>query len=318
MTQPVEETTQDGLKALSQLGQQLLDENKRNRRFKIFNRLFWLALVLAILVLPQFFKGKFEGGPLGEHAAIVQMQGLVMSGAEIDAQLINPVLGDAFSAKQSIGVVLDINSPGGSPVQAELIYDEIIRLKAEFPDKKVIAVIGDVGASAAYYIAAAADEIVSAKASLVGSIGVVINGFGAVDAMEKLGIERRLITAGSNKAMLDPFSPEDAGQRAYIQSVVDEVHEQFIDVVKTGRGDRLGDDEALFSGLIWNGSKAIELGLVDHLGSVDTAAYDLLGAESKFNYSPVPTLWEEISGELGVQMAAAFKRVFSSQGGLSY
>ncbi|MFT6705146.1 MAG: protease-4, partial [Gammaproteobacteria bacterium] len=201
------ENTAAQMAAFTHLGEELLKENKRNRRFKIVSRLVMLSIALAVFVLPGLMQKKMSTLPTVEHAAVVRMEGLVMPGAEIDAEYINPALRNAFSANNTKGVILQINSPGGSPVQAERIYDEIMLLKSEYPEKKVVAVIDDVGASAAYYIACAADEILSAKASLVGSIGVVVNGFGAVDAMKKLGVERRLITAGTNKALLDPFMP---------------------------------------------------------------------------------------------------------------
>lgn len=304
-------TSNAEIAAFTHLSEELLKENKRNRRFKIFNRLVVLAGILAIFVVPSLIQKKMIALPTVEHAAVVKMQGIVMSGADIDAELINPALREAFSAKHSRGVILHINSPGGSPVQAERIYDEIIRLKAKYPDKKVVAVIEDVGASAAYYIVAAADQIVSAKASLVGSIGVAINGFGVVDAMQKLGIERRLITAGPNKAMLDPFMPQDAGEKAYMQSVVDEVHDQFIDAVKRGRGDRLADDETLFSGLIWNGSKAVSLGLVDQIGTMDTAVNQLIGVDDQYDYTPSPSFLDELLGQIGVSLSAALSKMMA-------
>ncbi len=304
--------SQAEISAFTYLGTELLKENKRNRRFKIFNRLIILAAILAVFVVPKFLQKNMSTSPTGEHAAVIKMQGLVMSGADIDAETINPVLRTAFSAVHSRGVILQINSPGGSPVQAERIYDEIMRLKTKYPEKKVVAVIDDLGASAAYYIAAAADQIVSAKASLVGSIGVVINGFGAVDAMQKLGIERRLITAGRNKAMLDPFTPQNASQTAYMQAVVDEVHDQFITAVKQGRGDRLADDDTLFSGLVWNGSNAVDLGLVDQIGTLDTATKDIIGVDRHYDYTPEPSFLDELSGQLGVSFSAAMAKMLSS------
>ncbi|MFT5258600.1 MAG: protease-4 [Saprospiraceae bacterium] len=307
------ENTAAQMAAFTHLGEELLKENKRNRRFKIVSRLVMLSIALAVFVLPGLMQKKMSTLPTVEHAAVVRMEGLVMPGAEIDAEYINPALRNAFSANNTKGVILQINSPGGSPVQAERIYDEIMLLKSEYPEKKVVAVIDDVGASAAYYIACAADEILSAKASLVGSIGVVVNGFGAVDAMKKLGVERRLITAGTNKALLDPFMPLDESQRAYMQSVVDEVHEQFIAAVKLGRGDRLADDDTLFSGLFWNGSKAVTLGLIDQIGNMDMAMRDLIGVEERYDYSPAPSLIEEITGQLGISLSSAMSRVFATQ-----
>ena len=310
-----EKTVTQGLKAISSLGQELIKENRRTRRWKILGRLFFIMLIASIFILPYFMKDKISGvvSSVKPHAAVISLEGLVMSGAEIDADIIISGLQKAFEAKQSKAIILQINSPGGSPVQAERIYDEIIRLKAQYTDKKVVAVIEDIGASAAYYIASAADEIVASKASLVGSIGVIINGFGAVDALEKLGIERRLITAGDNKAMLDPFLPKDEAQEAYMQRIVDQVHEQFIDAVKQGRGDRLADRADVFSGLVWNGAEAKELGLVDHIGSMGYALREILELETQLDYTPKVDWLEEFSKQVGTSMGAALNRLVLKQ-----
>ena len=200
------------------------------------------------------------------------------------AMILVAALRQAFEDSGSQAVVLLINSPGGSPVQAGIINDEITRLKA-LHDKKVYAVVEETCASAAYYIAAAADEIYVDKASLVGSIGVLMDGFGFTGLMDKLGIERRLMTAGENKAMLDPFSPQDANQRAYIQSMLGEIHAQFIEVVKKGRGDRLKESEDTFSGLVWSGQQAVQLGLADGLGNLDYVAREVVKAEDIVDYT---------------------------------
>lgn len=304
-----------GLKAISDLGRDLLKENRRVRRWKILWRLFFLLIVASIFILPYFMKDKISGvvSRVTPHAAVISLEGLVMPGAEIDADYINAGLQKAFAAKQSKAIILQINSPGGSPVQAERIYDEIMRLKAEYPDKKVVAVIEDIGASAAYYIASAADEIVASKASLVGSIGVIINGFGAVDALKKLGIERRLITAGDNKAMLDPFLPKDEAQQVYMQRIVDQVHAQFISAVKQGRGDRLVNRADIFSGLVWNGSEAKALGLVDHIGSMGYALREVLQLEEQLDYTPQVDWFEAFSKQVGSGAAAALDRLILKQ-----
>lgn len=310
-----EQAVTKGLEAISRLGQDLIKENRRTRRWKILGRLFFLLILASIFILPYFMKDKLSGvvGGIKPHAAVISMEGLVMSGAEIDADRVITSLQKAFKAKQSKAIVLQINSPGGSPVQAERIYDEIMRLRAEYPDKKVVAVIEDIGASAAYYIATAADEIVASKASMVGSIGVIINGFGAVDALDKLGIERRLITAGDNKAMLDPFLPKDEAQEAYMQRIVDQVHDQFIAAVKKGRGDRLADRADIFSGLVWNGSEAKELGLTDHVGSMGYAMREILQLENQLDYTPQVDWLEEFSKQVGTSMGAALDRLILRQ-----
>ena len=312
-----EQTVREGLNTISELGQALIRENRSARRWKNFRRiLFWLVL-LAIFVLPYFAENKISSIGLASakpHVAVISMEGLVMPGGEIDADGMMESLQSAFTAIQSKGIILQINSPGGSPVQAERIYNEIIRLRAEYPDKKVVAVIEDIGASAAYYIASAADEIVASKASLVGSIGVIINGFGAVDAMQKLGIERRLITAGDNKAMLDPFLPKDAGQEAFMQRIVDQIHRQFIDAVKQGRGERLSKRADIFSGLVWNGEEAKALGLVDHIGSMGYTMREILKIEDQIDYSPQADWLDTFSKQIGASTGAALDRLMLKQG----
>ena len=316
-TEQGEQTVREGLDTISELGQAMLREKRSARRWKNFWRIpFWLV-ILSIFILPYFGEDNI-GGMVAvtsskPHAAVISMQGLVMPGGEIDADNMVESLQSAFSAEQAKGIVLQINSPGGSPVQAERIYDEIMRLKTEYPEKKVVAVIEDIGASAAYYIASAADQIVASKASLVGSIGVIINGFGAVDAMEKLGIERRLITAGDNKAMLDPFLPKDDAQQAYMQRIVDQIHTQFIDAVKAGRGDRLADRADIFSGLVWNGEEAQKLGLVDDIGSMGYVMREILNIEDQIDYTPQEDWLDTLSKQLGASMGSALDKLMLKQ-----
>ena len=316
-TKQGEQAIREGLNTISELGQALLKENRSARRWKNIRRiLFWLV-ILTIFVLPYFADSKMSSlmaTGAKPHAAVIVMQGLVMPGGEIDADKMVDSLQAAFSATQSRSIILQINSPGGSPVQAERIYNEIIRLRAEYPDKKVVAVIEDIGASAAYYIASAADEIVASKASLVGSIGVIINGFGVVDAMQKLGIERRLITAGDNKDMLDPFLPRNEEQEAYMQRMVDQIHVQFIDAVKSGRGERLADRADIFSGLVWNGEEAKALGLVDHIGSVGYTLREILNIEEQLDDSPQVDWLETFSKQVGAGMGSALDGVMLKQG----
>jgi len=316
-TEQGEQTVREGLDTISELGQAMLREKRSARRWKNFWRIpFWLV-ILSIFILPYFGEDNI-GGMVAvtsskPHAAVISMQGLVMPGGEIDADNMVESLQSAFSAEQAKGIVLQINSPGGSPVQAERIYDEIMRLKTEYPEKKVVAVIEDIGASAAYYIASAADQIVASKASLVGSIGVIINGFGAVDAMEKLGIERRLITAGDNKAMLDPFLPKDDAQQAYMQRMSDQIHTQFIDAVKAGRGDRLADRADIFSGLVWNGEEAQKLGLVDDIGSMGYVMREILNIEDQIDYTPQEDWLDTLSKQLGASMGSALDKLMLKQ-----
>jgi protease-4 len=257
-------------------------EQQAVRRWKMFTRLLWLAVFGAIVWL--IYTGNTTTTVSTPHTAVVDIKGEIASGAEASAENVVVSLKSAFEDEGAQAVVLLINSPGGSPVQAGIINDEITRLKA-LHDKKVYAVVEETCASAAYYIAAAADDIYVDKASLVGSIGVLMDGFGFTGLMEKLGIERRLMTAGANKAMLDPFSPQDEAQRAYIQTMLGEIHTQFIEVVKKGRGDRLKENGDTFSGLVWNGQQAVNLGLADGLGNLDYVAREIVKAEEIVDYT---------------------------------
>ncbi len=257
-------------------------EQQSARRWKIFNRFFWLAIIGAIGWL--VYTSNTATTVSTPHTAVVDIKGEIASGAEASAENVVASLRTAFEDAGAKAVVLLINSPGGSPVQAGIINDEITRLKA-LHDKKVYAVVEETCASAAYYIAAAADDIYVDKASLVGSIGVLMDGFGFTGLMEKLGIERRLMTAGENKGMLDPFSPLDDSQRAYMLQMLGQIHAQFIEVVKRGRGTRLKETNETFSGLVWNGQQAVALGLADGLGNLDYVAREIVKAEEIVDYT---------------------------------
>jgi protease-4 len=235
---------------------------------------------------------------------------VIADGEEASADLIVTGLRNAFDADGVKAVILRINSPGGSPVQSGYVYDEIMRLRELNPDIPVYAVISDLGASGAYYIAAAASEIYADKASLVGSIGVVGSGFGFVDAMEKLGVERRQFTAGEHKAFLDPFTPLNKEEKAFWEGVLSTTHEQFITQVKKGRGDRLADDAKLFSGLVWTGEQALSLGLIDGLGSSSYVARELVGAEKIVDFTPQPTPLEALVGRFGASMGKSLATAF--------
>jgi protease-4 len=258
-------------------------EQQAARRWKMFTRFMWLALLGAIVwfVYSSAEVGTSTSTP---HTAVVEIKGEIASDSEASAENIVAALRSAFDDEGAQAVVLLINSPGGSPVQAGIINDEITRLKG-LHDKKVYAVVEETCASAAYYIAAAADNIYVDKASLVGSIGVLMDGFGFTGLMEKLGIERRLMTAGDNKGLLDPFSPQDESQRQFMQNLLAEIHTQFIEVVKKGRGDRLKETPETFSGLVWNGQQAVALGLADGLGNLDYVAREVVKAEELVDYT---------------------------------
>lgn len=283
------------------------DEQRKSRRWSIFFKLVTLGyLFVALMVFGAARWSSTGPSATKPHTALIDINGIIMSDSEASADKLVSGIREAFKAEHAKGIVLRVNSPGGSPVQSGLVYREIRRLKKEYPDKKVCAVITDVGASGAYYIAAAADEVYADPASIVGSIGVVSDGFGFVNAMEKIGVERRVFTSGDNKAMLDPFQPLDESQRAYFSTILGDVHQQFIDAVKEGRGDRLKDDPNIFSGLFWSGRQALDLGLVDGLASPGQVAREVIGQEDIVDYSPKRNPLDAFIGRLGVSMADRF------------
>lgn len=266
----------------------VLAEQRRSRRWKLFFRLMFLAVVLAALsaALYSFYADSPSvTEPTQRHLGIVEVNGVIASDSPANAERIIQGLNRAWEAQSAAAVVLHINSPGGSPVQSQRVYAEIMRLR-EQGDKPIIAVIEDVGASGAYYIAAAADEIVASPVSLVGSIGVIYAGFGFEEAIERIGVERRVLTAGENKAFLDPFQPMDDKAEAFWQDVLSQTHRQFIADVRAGRGERLSDSPDIFSGLIWGGEQSIELGLVDQLGNLEQLSREQVGNTDWVDYTP--------------------------------
>lgn len=289
-------------KLIEKLVMSLQAEQRRSRRWGIFFKLLTFGYLLAILFFIRSPFGDGVEGPsgAGAHTAVVEVNGTIARDELASADNIVGALRSAFEAKNARAVVMRINSPGGSPVQAGYIYDEMLRLRSEYPDKKLYAVISDIGASGAYYIAAAADEIYANRASLVGSIGVIAGGFGFTDLMDKIGVDRRLYTAGDNKAFLDPFSPEREEDVEFWQSVLENTHEQFVTAVKEGRGDRLGDHDQLFSGLVWSGEQALEMGLIDGLGSTSWVARQLVGQEDIVDYTRGRSPFRQFMDQLGV------------------
>jgi protease IV len=280
--------------------QQLLRERRADRRWRVFFRLAWL--ILFIVIAWALFVGRGHGGaPSGPHTALIEVRGEIAADSEASAENLVAGLKGAFEDAESQAVVLRINSPGGSPVQAGIINDEIKRMKAKYK-KPVYAVVEEVCASGAYYIAVAADEIYVDKASLVGSIGVLMDGFGFVGTMEKLGVERRLLIAGDNKAMLDPFSPLNEKQKAYAQVMIDQIHQQFIKVVKDGRGKRLIENPTTFSGLFWNGEEAVHQGLADKFGNLEYVAREVVKAEEVIDYTPKENFAERLARRIGSSM----------------
>lgn len=299
-------TKQEGKewRLLERLVDGLYVEQRRSRRWGILFKSLTFLYLFVLLGVGIFGGFSSDSEPaVEEHTAVINIQGPISSSEEASADKIVGAMREAFEAENSKAVVLRINSPGGSPVQSGYIYDEVKRLRALYPEKKAYAVIVDIGASGAYYIAAAADEIYADKASLVGSIGVVAGGFGFVDLMEKVGVERRLYTAGEHKALLDPFSPQNDNETRLWQQVLDTTHRQFIEQVKKGRGDRLKDDEQLFSGLVWSGEQALELGLLDGLGSTSYVARELVGVEEIVDYTSQPDVWQKVLDRFSVTFA---------------
>lgn len=295
--------------ALARVAAASVAEQRRARRWGILFK----SLVLLYLFVVLF--AVLNVGPLvdtqparkaGAHTALVEVSGLISASSEANADRLVKGLRNAFENPNTRGVIVRINSPGGSPVQAGQVYDEIRRLREAHPDTPVYAVATDLCASGGYYIAAAADRIYANRASMVGSIGVRFGGFGFVEAMDKLGVERRLITAGENKALLDPFLPEDPAQVRHVRQMVDRIHEQFIEAVREGRGDRLRNPEGeLFSGLVWTGEQAVEKGLVDELGSASYVAREVIGASDIVDFTPRKDLLQRFSERVGSAVARA-------------
>ncbi len=286
-------------KLIANIAMGALTEQRRARRWGIFFKLCMLAYVVVFLLI--LLPGR-DGGSTssGNHTALIDINGVIAADAEANADSVVTALRKAFEDEGTRGLILRINSPGGSPVQAGYINDEIMRLREKYPDIPVYAVVADVCASGGYYIAAAAQEIYANKASMVGSIGVVMSGFGFVDTMEKLGIERRLLTAGESKGLLDPFSPVNHGEVSHVKSMLESIHQQFIAVVKEGRGDRLKGGDELFSGLIWTGEQSLELGLIDGLGSASYVARELVGEADIVDFTFRPDPLERFAEKLGV------------------
>ena len=278
-----------------------LKEQKAKRHWGIFFKLATLAYLIAVLVLVVDW-GDPEKLVDGKHTALINVHGTIEATGDASAEKINGALQSAFGDKGTAGVIMRINSPGGSPVQSGIVHDEIRRLRSKYPDIPLYVVVEDLCASGGYYVASAADKIFVDKASIVGSIGVLMDGFGFTGAMDKFGVERRLLTAGANKGFLDPFSPQDEKQKAHAQVLLGEIHRQFIEVVRKGRGTRLKETPEMFSGLMWTGSQSIAMGLADDFGTVDSVARDLIKADTILDYSVKENIAERFAKRLGAEM----------------
>ncbi len=293
-------------KTLEKLVFAALDEQRAKRRWGIAFKVLGFAYLLAVLIAVVDWGTGAEHQE--RHTAMVNLVGVIEAKGDASAENLVAALTSAFEEKNAVGVILRINSPGGSPVQAGIVNDEIRRLRGKFPDKPLYAVVEDMCASGGYYVAAAADNIYVNKASIVGSIGVLMDGFGFTGTMDKFGVERRLLTAGENKGFLDPFSPQAPQHKAHAQLLLDDIHKQFIDVVKAGRGKRLKETPEMFSGLMWTGAQSVQLGLADGYGSVDSVARDIIKAEKIFDYSVKDNIAERFAKRLGAGTAASFWR----------
>ncbi len=291
---------------VSKLAQMNLKEQRARRRWSLFFKLVWLGLALALFAFLMGWIGRdVDNEIVGRHTALVKLEGEIDDRTTASAEKINAALRAAFRASDSVGVILSINSPGGSPVQSARIYNEIKRLRKDNPEKPLYVVVDELCASGGYFVAAAGDRIYVDGASLVGSIGVVYQGFGADKLLEKIGVENRTVTAGENKAFMDPFSPQKPEHKAHLEAMLGDVHQQFIKAVKDGRGDRLKlGTPGLFSGLIWTGNKAVENGLVDAVGSIDSVARDVVKAEDLVDYTIEENAFDKFTRRLGASFGA--------------
>jgi protease-4 len=284
-------------------------EQRRARRWGIFFRLLTLLLIGAALFWSLFGASLGRHGTVGRHTALVEMNGPMDSEGPVTADAVIESLRAAFEDAATAGIVLRINSPGGSPVQAGMINDEIRRLRAAYPNTPLYTVVEDLCASAGYYVAVAGDKIYVNRASLVGSIGVLMDGFGFTGLMDKLGVERRLLTAGANKGYLDPFSPVSEAQKEHARQMLAQIHQQFIDVVREGRGKRLKETPELFSGLVWSGATSVEMGLADDFGSVQSVARDVIKAEDVVDFTQRASVAERLARRAGISAAEMFSQL---------
>lgn len=288
-------------------------EQRRARKWGIFFKILGFLYLFLILFMAKGLMSSADLPSAKTHTALVDLEGVIAPGNQASAERVIEGLQAAFKNKHTKGVILRINSPGGSPVQAGQINDEIKRLRALNPTIPLYAVVEDICASGGYYVAVAADKIYVDKASLVGSIGVLMDGFGFTGTMDKLGVERRLMTAGENKGFLDPFSPVDPRQKEHAQTMLSEIHQQFIQTVKKGRGARLKETEGMFSGLIWTGARSIELGMADAIGSMDYVAREVIKAEDIVDYTPRQSLADRFAKRFGAAAAQAVLPGLSTQ-----
>jgi protease-4 len=310
--------TNDYEKMVRNLAFSALNEQRRSRRWRIFFVfLFFAYLTPPLYLLLESSSAIGSGGSAssgnGKHTALVSLEGVISAGAKAGASNIVAGLEAAFKNADTAAVILEINSPGGSPVQSAYIYDEIIRLREAHPSIPIYTVVSDMAASGGYFVASATDDIYVNRSSLVGSIGVRMDNFGFVELMKKIGVERRLLTAGENKGLFDPFLPENSAQKNHLQEMLNEVHRHFITAVKDGRGDRLADQEGLFSGLIWTGEKAVKLGLADAYGTTKSVARDIVKAEKVVDFTPKSEFFDRIAERIGTAASQQIQSYFNAR-----
>ncbi len=301
-------------KLIERLALESVTEQRRRRRWSIFFRMIGFAYLGVLTFALIDWSSLFSQAEHRRHTALVELSGVIAPNGEASAERIVSSLQSAFDDKNTQGVILKINSPGGSPVQSGIINDEIGRLRALYPDTPLYAVVEDICASGGYYVAVAADRIYVDKASIVGSIGVLMDGFGFTGLMDKVGVERRLLTAGENKGFLDPFSPQDERHKDHARQLLGDVHQQFIEVVRKGRGERLKESPDMFSGLMWSGSRSIELGLADDLGSVEYVARDVVKAADIVDFTQRQNIAERFAKQLGADLGESVTGVLNRVG----
>ena len=304
---------------LEKLAMSAVQEQRRARHWGIFFKTLTFAFLFIMLALYMGWTGggRSDKSSNGKHTALVELTGVIAADTPASADNVIDGLQEAFKDKHTEGVILRINSPGGSPVQAGYINDEIRRLRAKYPKIPLYVVVEDMCASGGYYVAAAADKIYVNKASIVGSIGVLMDGFGFTGTMEKFGVERRLLTAGENKGFLDPFSPISPKQKEFALTMLAQIHQQFIDVVKQGRGKRLKETPETFTGLFWTGQKSIEMGLADEIGSVDSVAREVIKAEDIVDFTNHEGIADRLAKKFGAGVVSAFPGLSSQLNGMS-
>ncbi len=315
MSEPIENWERS---VLEKLAMSAIQEQRRARRWGIFFKVLTFGYLFFLLFMAMNWASDGgDGLSGGKHTALIEVKGVIASDSAANADSLIGSLQDAFGDKRTAGIILRVNSPGGSPVQAGLVNDEIRRQRALHPEIPLHVVVEDMCASGGYYIAAAADNIYVNQASIVGSIGVLMDGFGFTGSMEKLGVERRLMTAGENKGFMDPFSPRNPKHEAFTKGLLDDIHQQFIAVVKQGRGKRLKETPEIFSGLFWTGDKAILMGLADGIGSVDSVARDVIKAENIVDFTARENIADRLAKKLGAGVASAFPGFGAQMGGVT-